>query len=53
MKISFKRLGAILMAVAILCSITVAADAATAPTATIDPGRTGCTFVNDVRPKKR
>ena len=41
MKISFKRLGAILMAVAILCSITVAADAATVPTATIDPGRTG------------
>ena len=41
MKNYFKRFGAILMAVAILCSITVAADAATVPTATIDPDRTG------------
>lgn len=41
MKTSFKRLGAILMAVAILFSFTVAADAATVPTATIDTGRTG------------
>ena len=41
MKTSFKRLGAILMAVAILFSFTGAADAATVPTATIDTGRTG------------
>lgn len=41
MKTSFKRLGAILMAVAILFSFTVAADAATVSTATIDTGRTG------------
>lgn len=41
MKTSFKRLGAILMAIAILFSFTVAADAATVPTATIDTGRTG------------
>ena len=37
----FKRLGAILMAVAMLFSLAVSASAATVPTATIDTGRTG------------
>ena len=41
MKSTFKRLGAILMAVAILFSITAVADAATVPTATIDTTKTG------------
>ena len=41
MKNYIKRLGALLMALAILCSFTVVADAATVPTATIDPTRSG------------
>lgn len=41
MKNYIKRLGALLMALAILCSFTVVADAATVPTATIDTTRNG------------
>lgn len=41
MKHSIKRLGAILMAVAILFSLAVSASAATVSDATIDTGRTG------------
>ena len=41
MKTKVKRIGALLLAIAILCSITVAADAATVDTAVIDTSRTG------------